>query len=527
MKFLFYKMTNEEPIKMGSANKSSDTEFSMNYIAGSTMRGALIGAFIKNKPVSLDAEKDLKIRLLKETMFLNCYPASSEGERSLPSPLCFMASKQAVNNYEGGRLQLKTVYDLYEAGDKAFRKEPFVVKKGNEYYGIKVPKEFKLHISVNGSASSGGEKAMFRYESIRKGQDFIGGIALRDEDLADEFKKLLDGLELYIGGSKGSGYGKSKLTFLNEAEHESENGTVKGPDDKNDLYIYLISDALITDEYGNPAGSIPVKTLEEKLGLEGVSYSDGSAETIRITGFNSTWGVSMPQTEGIKAGSIFHYTYQSGNSDMDKKAVAFMDEGIGMRRDSGFGRFLIWNKLETPAWQRAKPEKPEKEEKAPALSEEGKKQLQFIAKALYKTQAERAINKEVVRVAGTLGGKRADNSQLGKLAGCLNGLQYKGIQEAETGITGYFAQLQERTNNLRYYRQYEEMMIEGKHSDQYLKDFIANSDNVQNFIKRTGFEIPEFALRAGYMPTKQEVYFYNMIFLQKLLQFLNRMEARR
>ena len=47
MKFLFYKMTNEEPIKMGSANKSSDTEFSMNYIAGSTMRGALIGAFIK------------------------------------------------------------------------------------------------------------------------------------------------------------------------------------------------------------------------------------------------------------------------------------------------------------------------------------------------------------------------------------------------------------------------------------------------------------------------------------------------
>ena len=93
-KYLTYDIRTLEEIKLAKTNVQKDAEESMEYIAGSAIRGAYIYKYIKEYALDDINQGVHKDKLLKgKIKFLNAYPAV-EGQRSIPFPKCYYAQKE-------------------------------------------------------------------------------------------------------------------------------------------------------------------------------------------------------------------------------------------------------------------------------------------------------------------------------------------------------------------------------------------------------------------------------------------------
>lgn len=66
MEYLFYKIDTVEPVKMSGQNKAEETQGSLDYITGSSVRGAMIGQYERIFKISLSENADVKRKLLKD-----------------------------------------------------------------------------------------------------------------------------------------------------------------------------------------------------------------------------------------------------------------------------------------------------------------------------------------------------------------------------------------------------------------------------------------------------------------------------
>lgn len=534
MKYLYYRINTLEAVKMGSQMVSNSIYYSLNYLAGSSLRGALIHAYLQQYGVNLDEDARLKVSLLKGVYFLNAYPAAGE-QMSLPAPWNFFGAKKELSLYQGGPLNVKNAFEGIEAGDKAVKKEPFVVyaeaAKDTEatVYGIKVKKRFQLHINLN--ANNGNERrSMYRYEAIEAGQSFIGAVAFTDGagDLITQFEGLLQSnMIIYVGGSKGSGYGKCEIEYLKDYDPEKPAALKHFTD--NEFYVYFVSDALINNEQGEMVSYIDEKYLSEKLGLEETVYEGGVSDSVKITGYNATWKSSLPQYEGVKAGSIHRYscrgTFDPDNNEaLQDRIKALEDRGIGLRKEDGYGRILIIGRLQQKKWQRQE-SKPAIMSDACLSEESGTILRDIVLKGLYEEKVQRSIDKKVVEEYSAITKNKLRNSQLGKLRDKIDYYQgnrgKKAIEDAKTDIEQYFGHMSDKKNNLAAYRQFEDTVIRGCSFDQYIKEFIQNSSNVNLFTRQKGFE-PISAGGIIYIPDESTVFRLNMVFMEKFIRYILR-----
>src|SRR5690606_9488213 len=189
------------------------------------------------------------------------------------------------------------------------------------------------------------ETKLFRYEAIKKGQTFKGIIKVEDEAYIDEIKEIFEDRYVYIGGSKGSGYGRCKISNIKIEEENPEYEIFKYKNDyKEHMYLIALSDIIYRNKLGQYKTYIEDEYICKELGLKEVKYIDSIIETKNITNYNNKWSCHTPQIVGIKAGSIFKYEIQ-GEIDEDR-LLKFMDAGIGERKADGFGRFVLVDSIE-------------------------------------------------------------------------------------------------------------------------------------------------------------------------------------
>lgn len=110
MEYLFYKIDTVEPVKMSGQNKAEETQGSLDYITGSSVRGAMIGQYERIFKISLSENADVKRKLLKDVFFLNAYPMSADpltgkAIRTLPAPFCFYTDKKIWMHMRGRRFR--------------------------------------------------------------------------------------------------------------------------------------------------------------------------------------------------------------------------------------------------------------------------------------------------------------------------------------------------------------------------------------------------------------------------------------
>ncbi|HLS52685.1 MAG TPA: hypothetical protein VK031_01845, partial [Tissierellaceae bacterium] len=329
-KYLVFNIESLENLKFSSTNVQSDSEDTNEYIPGTSIRGAYIYRYMIKKDIKDINQGEHRDKLLNgKIKFLNAYPIYAN-KRGMPLPKVYFARKDELKSEQNKIDMYPGLGQDLGAGYGKVRACEFVGWEKDSFYRIKVDKISNLHINKMNNKEP---NKLFMYEAIKAGQSFQGIIKVEDDEYIEEVREIFENTIVYLGGSKGSGYGKCQIGNISIMEENPEleyfDQSLKG----QEIYLLALSDIIYRNEYGEYKTYIEEKDLEKELGLEKVEFIDSSIETKAITNFNNKWNCSTPIINGIKAGSVLKYRItEELNLDSIKK---FMDKGIGERRIDG------------------------------------------------------------------------------------------------------------------------------------------------------------------------------------------------
>lgn len=404
-KYIEYKIEALEDLKFSKTNIQVDSEETMEYITGAAIRGAFIYKYIMKHNLDDINACEHREKLLKgKIKFLNAYP-EFDGKRSIPFPRCFLADKEKIKAFEKSS---ETILDIkvglddenFYSGYERVKKCEFVGVNGDTYTEIKINKKSNLHINKNKEKNN-----LFRYEAIEKGQIFIGIIKVEEESYLEEIHDLFENAIVYLGGSKGSGYGKCVIRNLKllDYDYNIDNKV----DNIKDLYLIAESDIIYRSNIGEYKTKIDEYLIKKELGISSVTHRASSIEIKNITSFNNKWNCRTPQIVGIKAGSVFRYEID-GKIDSEKLRK-FIDKGIGERKIDGFGRFSIAFSLEDAKLAKNSIKNNDNNVNVDyKLNKDEENQLQYIIDKIYMIR----INNEISNLVIGLDKKLANTNEL-------------------------------------------------------------------------------------------------------------------
>lgn len=444
-KYITYDIETLEDVKLAQTLRQIDMEPTMDYIAGSTLRGAYIYRYIQKFKIPDINQGEHRRKLLNGGItFLNAYP-SYENIRSIPFPKCYFANKERIKSYQNKgisklALQVGRGEPLGDGYEKV-RVSEFISNNLNHLKPIKVEKISNLHINQTGEKNH-----LFRYEAIKRGQGFKGIIKVEQEEDVQEVIDLFQDARVYIGGSKGSGYGKCRIYNMQLVEENPEaKGFESFMDFRQDLYILALSDILYRTDVGEYKTFLEEDFLQNKLGLDKVEYINSSIETRDITSFNNKWGCYTPQIRGIKAGSVFQYEI-TGKLTIDK-VQAWMNQGIGERKQEGFGRVLVLNDLPDALLQEpySLKEKVVVAITAQQLEQKQKAQVEQIINHIFKYRMESLISSIVLEEYQNIKNpKGMKESQWGTYMDLFTFLQYQSLEEGQKIYKDHMKHIEEK-----------------------------------------------------------------------------------
>ncbi|HBC96778.1 MAG TPA: hypothetical protein DC034_08305 [Clostridium sp.] len=337
------EIENCEPLKIGSRGyQSTYSEPTTDHIPGSTIRGALIREMIRLGLFDDTTKNDILLKM-------ECYNAYPFYNKTTYIPKAFHLR---MNKHEWREKKIKeneeplTLCNLLEEDETA--KNPlsysFIAIKDNKIFGKNVDKEYRLHhFTYSLNPENKEQENIFRYEAISSGQSFKG-IIRYDEELENKMETLFEKkFAAYLGGSKGSGYGKCQIcaeesmdNFIDVKnnlgiDYEKENNT-------KEVVITCLSDCLFRDEFGQPVNYIP-KSYFFNLVNKGIKLENQFIQTGQTEGYNTTWKARYPKETTIKAGSVFKYIFKEDLTENELSELIYFLEGslLGSRTQDGYG----------------------------------------------------------------------------------------------------------------------------------------------------------------------------------------------
>ncbi|MFC4600947.1 hypothetical protein [Cohnella hongkongensis] len=371
MKYQVIEIVNQEPLKIGAGgNKTSTTEPCKDYIPGSTIRGGIIGQMLK---MGICDDQTIG-SILNRMLCYNAYPFHPEQKRLyIPAPQHLRLDKHEFrerrmkldrnrNRDDFADDELIHMLDLsVDSGSTARNILPFrfVSIQDEAMEGFKVTKSYQLHHSHSLNRDKKEKENLFSYQAIQPGHVFRA-IVLYDEEVESQVDQALNRTtQLYLGGSKGSGYGLCTISTIKDAVSNYREAQERlklrtriavGDGDKlsnppgERLVITCLSDCLFRNEQGQPINEIPARLFNE-LSDEPVHLSLVAqyVQTGLSEGFNAKWHARYPKEATLKAGSILIYTF---TSEVSTEAKLKIIEGLeeqprGYRRQDGYGWLAV------------------------------------------------------------------------------------------------------------------------------------------------------------------------------------------
>lgn len=389
MTVLTFKLTLQEPVLVTAPGGDPNTDESQAYIPGSAIRGALIAQYLQR-----NSKDDLfpKLFLDGSTRFLNAYP-ERRGARLLPTPAHWQREKDPVSGLDEDK---RRVYDLTVPNVKLKATTavggPFMVVEGNLVHTKGPSYQVAVHNARNrkmGRAVPDDEtnrSALFRYRALAEGQSFIGRIVIEDA-LVEEIRPLLN-VTLLLGGSNTAGYGLTRI------EETSDNGARELSLHYSDIpagdkfYVYLTSDAILRHPATGQPGSHLQEILEKVLDCN-LKVDKGYGRTGWVGGFNTYWGLPLPQTWAMLRGTVW---LLSSDKLISAQQIERLEQaGIGDRRAEGFGCLLLIHQAKWTEDERYVPH-PE-----PRTGKKERKTLDFKTLATKEQELLGEMNKRIAR----------------------------------------------------------------------------------------------------------------------------------
>lgn len=350
MKALLVDLIAQQPLLLthpGGGEENSAVSYS--YIPGSVLRGLLVGCYLNASPkADLAGDPEARVLFFDGTVrFLNAYPRYGQHERMLPVPHSWYQDKEEQGAGSGEFHD----FAVEEPDDddiqwKGFR-IPFCRLGSSKAYLYRPSPHVATHNATQGPRGQKGkdQSTVFRYEAIAAGEHFRGVILSEDESALDCLQKLLKRQQAYhLGGSRNAGYGRVCLKAMTIVEGWQE---YPASDEEVDgkVIVTLLSDTILRDTNGQIRSDISVVLRQRP---------EHSFQRVKIVGgFNRKWGLPLPQAHALAAGSV--YVLDAASTDLN--ALRQLErEGIGARREEGFGRLAInWHTADRNDWERWSP----------------------------------------------------------------------------------------------------------------------------------------------------------------------------
>lgn len=339
---LLFRITLQEPLLATSLEGDPNSATSYPFIPGSMIRGALATQYQEKHQLADMAADETARRLLFEgtTRFLNAYPLDREERRTLPVPLAWMKEKRTEPP--------TTVYDWSFAAEETDLeqpqrlKAPFCRLMGGVVELYTPLRRFSVHTQRDrqmGRATK-DSGAVFRYEALAPNQTFGAAILLDNEADVDILRPLLAQERQPLGGSQSAGYGLVSIQVDEPQDKWREIDASPTDIPAGDPFtLTLLSDVLVREGNGQYATTLTEEMLADWLGVGEVKIHNVFKQDSVIGGFNRKWGLPLPQTPVIRAGSVF---VLEANELISTEAITLLElHGIGYRRTEGLGRVVF------------------------------------------------------------------------------------------------------------------------------------------------------------------------------------------
>ncbi|MEM9758086.1 MAG: RAMP superfamily CRISPR-associated protein [Pseudomonadota bacterium] len=347
---LRYRLHLDEPVLVKGAQGDPNSTVGLDYLPGSTLRGAFVGRHLREQPVADLASDEVGRHLFFDggIRFLNAYPVLAD-RRATPTPRSWFHDKGDEKTLVDFALDPEREVEKRGDDDKdpQWRRlgKAFVdgsVGGAGAVYAASPERHLALHIRrsrrVRIAAPAEDDRDVFRYDALDRGQTFEGVLLCADSASATRARAWLHG-PLTLGGTTTAGYGSCSVSFVKavpldtfaelhaEASMPSEGTTM----------LVLLAPLLLRDAATGLHTTAPA-ALEHALSVAtGTSVSVERAFTGQtlVGGFNRTWGLPLPQQRAFAAGSVFVVS-------ASQQALQKLEEaGLGERRPEGFGRLAV------------------------------------------------------------------------------------------------------------------------------------------------------------------------------------------
>lgn len=344
---LTYHIELQEPALLTGLEGDPNSSITLPFLAGSVLRGALISQYLRQEKQSdLDLDNNPAARRLffnGQTRFLNGYllqPWKSQWLPSLPTPRSWHQPKNADKS--------SPIYDFAIHIPSSLPQpkgvgKSFVTAPESAPHLLSPQTQIRIQTSRDrdfGRATT-ENGAIYRYESLQRGQTFLAHILCDHEGDAEVLRPFLS-QAMHIGGVRSSDYGRVQLRLVKEEEEDETWSETKciafeeGALPATTAIITLLSDALLRSETGQFTSD--PQAMAKALGIQvdpaNVRYYIGQRE---VGGFNRKWGLPLPQAVAFQMGSVFVYR------NLTPAIVARLRNirSIGEQQVDGYGRIAV------------------------------------------------------------------------------------------------------------------------------------------------------------------------------------------
>lgn len=351
MKAITFLIHTEQPVLATSFQGDPNSDVSYSYIPGSMIRGALISRYLNRHNLQdADIVSNFNIRRLffnNTTRYLNAYLYSKEQrKRTLPVPHSWFKQKGDEVSKSGSMkifdFSQSEIDEIPEELSPKLLGEGFCTVNSTNVLLYKEQRRINIHNQRDrrlGRAVEGSGE-IFRYDALDTGQTFQAVILCDGEKDVDTIKVLLSPADIWLGGSQSAGYGHTKISEVKE--HNDWHEIEVPPQDRSDrdvLHITLLSDLIARNKVGQYVPEPPTYLLKELLGKKTLILKKSYISSNYVGGFNRKWGLPLPQTQALSAGSVFVY---ESESTLDSEQIKGLEEqGVGERRGEGYGRIAV------------------------------------------------------------------------------------------------------------------------------------------------------------------------------------------
>jgi CRISPR-associated protein Csx10 len=410
MNALTFKLTLLQPLLIGQLGVGEENSaISFDYIAGSTIRGALIGCYTEQNGADLDVT-DSEVRRLffnDKVIYLNGYLQDERGRRTLPTPRSWMVEKDNADQ-EAEKIVDTAIDDITQMAALQSLSVPFCSPEEDETTLYAPKRQSGLHnASTKRYVKQENDSVVFRYDALAAGQTFCAAILGEDITLLAVLQALLNRPALFLGRSRSAGYGHTAISEVRLTKDWQEYELPTPADPPAVITLTLLSDAILRGACGQYTADLQSLPTIQNLGVKPTACF----VTTRLTGgFNRKWGLPLPQMPVIKAGSLWAFPNTEETAAALQTLVA---TGIGERRSEGFGRVAVkWQQ-----YRRLKQRAPivvHQRSTTVALTGAGQTLAARMTHRLYRQRLDHLL---LQHIAGpfAIGGAVPENSQLARL----------------------------------------------------------------------------------------------------------------